>query len=188
MATQQEIQTKAATERQDASMSSLRDVLYDEMADEGEFALCIGTCGLGKDAKAKAKPKAKSSRSKANPLIVASKIRGSTLRNFTACEATARAARRDGQAYVEHAEEVEQSTSGFQLLKLRLEALDLLLGYKHDGDASDADGPKPGRPTLDDVGEAVVELLQKDEFFREKNLSPDHIQSLPKMKQVRDLS
>ena len=95
------------------------------------FALCIGTCGGGKDAKAKAKPKAKSSRSKGNPLIVASKIRGSTLRSFTACEATAHAARRDGYEYAEHAEEVERSTAGFQLLKLRREALDLLLGYSH---------------------------------------------------------
>ena len=165
-------------------MTSLRDVVYDEMADEGEFTLCIGSSGGVPNTKAKAKPKAKG-RSKANPLIVASKIRSSTLRSFTACESAAAAACHDGHDYVENAEEIERLTSGFQLLTLRLEALDLLLGNKSVSDDEDDDGPRPGRSTFDVVGEAVVEILQKDDFFREKNLSPDHIQSLAKMKQVR---
>ena len=80
---------------------------------------------------------------------------------------------------------MKQGTYPTDLWATDLRAEWLLLNV-NDDDAND--GPKPGRPTLDDVGEAVVELLQKDECFLEKNLSPDHIQSLPKMKQVRDLS
>ena len=169
------------------------------MAEEDDgFAVRIGGVNQGPSAKAKLKAKATSEGKNQKPLVVASKIRSSTLRAFNACESTSRTARSSAIECLTDAlkDEAERESSEVVVLKNRLRALNLMMGaHINDGlqDLCDGDDDDADMQLLhthgNDAGKAVYELLQRDAYFKESSScpDPDQIQILTRMRTVRPL-
>ena len=204
VAKQEETQIKAPTERQQESLSSLKDILVDEMMAEEEddgFAVRIGGVNSFATAKPQPKSKAKATAQAKNqkPLLIASKIRSGTLRAFNACEAAARTAKSSAIECLMEAltDEVEKDSPEVNVLKNRLRVLNLMMDIDmNDGlqDHGDVDGMEEMMCIHgghgDHKGQAIYELLQLDAYFKESSScpDPDHIQTLARMRMVRPLA
>ena len=169
------------------------------MAEEDDgFAVRIGGVNQGPSAKAKPKAKATSEGKNQKPLMIASKIRSSTLRAFNACESASRTARSSAIECLTDAlqDEAERESSEVDVLKNRLRALNLMVGAHINDGLQDLCGDDDDADMQllhihgNNAGQAIYELLQRDAYFKESSScpDPDQIQILTRMRIVRPLA
>lgn len=165
-----EIQTKAPTEKQEATLDSQKDVILREMmTDEDGFSILTNTGSTHNQPVPKSKPKAKGPQ---NPVLAASKHRQSTQKMFTNMEALTKKALSVAGDLLHKCGREDLELDECREIKHRFESLKLLYVGSEDPQTV----------------EIIVEKLKKDKYFSELNLQEETTQTFPMMETIRPLT
>ena len=176
MSVQNQNKIKSATEKQEESLKSMKDMM---VADLEGFSLATTSSQTvaNPKSKGKAKPKPKAG-SGLHPVVVASQFRSQTARSLIQAEALAKQAKSMASGVLQDpgTTDEEKDSERFRLIDCRSSALRILLG----DEISTVTGP-----TDDPPGKVVATILQTDQYFAEMGLHEDYIDTLAVIKYTR---